>query len=190
MDSNLLGTVIPRGNVPGENAFSAIEPILDATDGLTLSQVCAITGLNPPTIQNWVKRGWVASPVGKRYRERQVLRIIIINMLRGCFRLEQIVSVMAYINGSVEDEGDDIIPDKELYNYLCEIIEALEDIDSAKREVILGVINEKTAPYKGSTQAKEKLTHALYIMSLGYMASQIRARAEEEFQKNIKEDIS
>ena len=32
--------------------------------GITLSQVTAITGLEAYTVQNWVKRGFLTSPVG------------------------------------------------------------------------------------------------------------------------------
>ena len=60
--------------------FSMLLPIIRAGDGLTLSQVCSITGLEPSTIQNWVKRGYVARPVKKKYRERQLARILMISV--------------------------------------------------------------------------------------------------------------
>ena len=85
-------------------------------------RVEGLTGLNGSTIQNWVKRGWVAAPVGKRYGRRQLMRIILINMLRDVMKLENIIAIMRYINGSVEDESDDIIPDERLYDHLCAVI--------------------------------------------------------------------
>ena len=48
--------------------------------GLTLSQVASITGLEPYTIQNWVKRKFLAPPQGKRYDMEQVCRLININI--------------------------------------------------------------------------------------------------------------
>ena len=37
--------------------------------GLTLSQVSSITGLESYTIQNWVKRGFLAPPKNKRSKK-------------------------------------------------------------------------------------------------------------------------
>ena len=62
------GTTMPYSVLKG-SAFELLVPMLNATGGLTLSQVCAITGLEGSTIQNWVKRGLVAKPVDKKYPE-------------------------------------------------------------------------------------------------------------------------
>ena len=35
--------------------------------GIVLSQVSAVTGLEPYTVQNWVKRGFLPAPEHKRY---------------------------------------------------------------------------------------------------------------------------
>ena len=113
------GTVLNFNSVAAENCYSVIAPLLTVTKGLTLAQVRELTGLEASTIQNWVKRGWVKNPEGKRYGEEQVMRIILINMMRGSMQLEQIAFLMSYINGSVEDRSDDILPDRELFNILC-----------------------------------------------------------------------
>ena len=62
--------------------------------GMVLSQVSSITGLEAYTIQNWVKRGFLAPPKNKRYDLEQVCRIITINMLKGALPLEKICSMM------------------------------------------------------------------------------------------------
>ena len=49
--------------------------------GITLSQVTAITGLEAYTVQNWVKRGFLTSPVGKRYTQRQLCRILNLSLI-------------------------------------------------------------------------------------------------------------
>ena len=110
-----------------ESAFSVISPVLEATGGLTLSQLSKLTGLEGTTIQNWIKRGWVSATRGKKYSEKQVLRILIINMLRRAMKLEDIAALMRYVNGDVEDTSDDIIADILLYNILCRIIFTAED---------------------------------------------------------------
>ena len=58
-------------------------PLIRATDGLTLSQVCTLSGLEPSTIQNWIKRGYVPHPVGKKYRERHLARILAYEGING-----------------------------------------------------------------------------------------------------------
>ena len=50
--------------------FEAIRPAFVVTGGLMLSQVVEMTGLGSSTIQNWIKRGWIMSPVDKKYSER------------------------------------------------------------------------------------------------------------------------
>ena len=46
--------------------------IFRVTSGITLSQVCEITGLKAGTIQNWVKRGYVNSPIGRKYKKARL----------------------------------------------------------------------------------------------------------------------
>ncbi|HPY86257.1 MAG TPA: DUF1836 domain-containing protein, partial [Ruminococcus flavefaciens] len=88
------GTTIKYTEQARESAFSLISPVLEATGGLTLSQLSKLTGLEGSTIQNWIKRGWVSSTKGKKYSEKQVLRILLINMLRGAMKLESIANLM------------------------------------------------------------------------------------------------
>ena len=83
--------------------------------GMTLSQVSSITGLEAYTIQNWVKRGFLPSPVNKRYNMEQLCRIVNINILKGTMPLEQITRLMAYLNGDLADESDDLVDDTLLF---------------------------------------------------------------------------
>ena len=59
-------------NLPGtaiENVFSDPKKTLYsifASGGLFLSQVCFVTGIELHTVQNWVKRGFVAPPIEKK----------------------------------------------------------------------------------------------------------------------------
>ena len=67
MFQTLPGTLLERRQTDGRGAYSLIQPILSLTKGLTLSQIRELTGLENSTVQNWVKRGWVANPKSKRY---------------------------------------------------------------------------------------------------------------------------
>ena len=94
-----------------ENQFTA----MFLGGGIMLSQVTEITGLEPYTVQNWVKRGFLTSPDHKRYNLNQLCRIIHINMLKKVLPMEQIVGLLGHINGKLGDTSDDLIDDSQLY---------------------------------------------------------------------------
>ena len=75
MNRIIPGTTLKFTETARDAAFSVISPVLEATGGLTLSQLSKLTGLEGTTIQNWIKRGWVSSTKGKKYSEKQVLQV-------------------------------------------------------------------------------------------------------------------
>lgn len=165
-------------------AFAVLKPLLSVTRGLTLGQISEVTNLPHSTIQNWVKRGWVANPKGKRYGERQVARIIIINMLKNCLQLDHIVGIMKYVNGSVEDASDDIISDRELFNILCYVIFLADKEQTFDKNEISAVIETALCDYQGpKSDSKERLSKALLVMTLAYLSSNIQSQAEKEIEK-------
>ncbi len=145
--------------------------------GLTLSQVSSITGLEPYTIQNWVKRGFLAPPVNKRYTMEQVCRIININLLKGALPLEEICRMMSYINGSLTDESDDIIDDTQLFFNFVKLAARARHIggttewSSALEEVMATYVE----PFPG---AKERIIKVLRIMLTAWVAGRLRQEAE------------
>ena len=75
MQWNIPGTTLSASREDAdrtEERFSA----LFLAGGLTLSQVASITGLEPYTVQNWVKRKFLPAPVNKRYNMEQLCRLI------------------------------------------------------------------------------------------------------------------
>ena len=176
------GTVLKFNSAVADNCYSVIAPLLTVTKGLTLAQVKELTGLEASTIQNWVKRGWVKNPEGKRYGEEQVVRIILINMMRGSMQLEQIAFLMAYINGSVEDRSDDILPDKELFNVLCSIIYTCQQNSFADTEQLDHIIDSRLEQVKiNDSVSQKKLRTALRAMALAILATQMRDLAQKAF---------
>ena len=162
--------------------FANLSPLFSATKGLTLSQVCEIAGAETTTVQNWVKRGWVAHPIDKRYHEQHLARILILNMLKSEFQLEKIGVLLRYINGSPDDRNDDTLPDSDFYTYLCVVIDSvlrqnLTEIPDIRAAVRLQIAAFRE-PYAG---AKEKLETVLTIMTLTYFASTIREKALSMF---------
>ena len=160
-----MDKLVPGTNKPflKENAFEAYKELIELTDGISLSQVCSITKLEPAVIQNWVKRGYVSRPIKKKYHEKQLARILMINSLKGSMRIEDIGRLMILINGDVEDESDDLISEEDLYHLFTKVIYHLdnyEEIDKAIKKVI-----------KNKSKNDEKLELALKIMTNAYIAS-------------------
>ena len=181
MIDKLPGTVIDFSEQAEENAFSLIEPILTVTGGITLSQLSALTGLQGSTIQNWIKRGWVSTTTDKKYTERQVLRILLINILRNSMKLEDIAKLMSYINGKVDDLSDDILHDKQLYNLLCKLICILDRKGIYTPLEISEEINKNLGAEYGDEERK-RLNKVLFIMIMGYRSSYLMRQIETEFQ--------
>ena len=146
--------------------------------GLTLSQVASITGLEPYTVQNWVKRGFLAPPRGKRYDMEQVCRIININLLKATLPIEQVINLMAYLNGDLADESDDLVDDTKLYFYFVRLAARARYIggDQTWDDALVEVTADYAEPVPG---AREKLIKVLRIMLTAWVAGRIKAEAEK-----------
>jgi len=145
--------------------------------GLTLSQVAAVTGLESHTIQNWVKRGFLPPPRFKRYDMEQVCRIINMNLLKGTLPLEQICSLMTYLNGELSDESDDLVDDSMLYFMFVRLAARARHIGGTKswEEALEEITGTYEEPVPG---AREKLVKVLRIMLTVWVANTMRASAE------------
>lgn len=186
MERMIPGTTLKFTEQARDEAFSLISPVLEATGGLTLSQLSKLTGLEGTTIQNWIKRGWVSSTKGKKYSEKQVLRILLINMLRGAMKLEDIAKLMSYVNGDVEDTSDDIIADIHLYNILCKVIFTAEDSGAFNEQSLRGIIGSEIAENTHMITDDEKLAGAMYSMVLAYRSGRLKAEMEKSLEKLIR----
>ena len=145
--------------------------------GMVLSQVAQVTGLEPHTIQNWVKRGYLTSPVKKRYTHRQLCRILIINMLRSALPLDRICGLLQYVNGHLDDEADDLIDDTQLYGlFLRLVVHHRQMHDGSGRDAYL---QEVLACYQEPVPgARQRVEQVLRIMLTAWAASQLRQKAE------------
>ena len=145
--------------------------------GMVLSQVSNITGLEAYTIQNWVKRGFLAPPRNKRYDLEQVCRIITINMLKGSLPLEKICSLMQYINGDLTDESDDIIDDAILYFMFVKLAARARHIGGNQgwEEAISEAMDSYKEPKPG---AKDRVNKVLRVMLMAYISSRFKAQVD------------
>jgi DNA-binding transcriptional MerR regulator len=152
------------------------------TGGMTLSQVCSLTGLEAYMVQNWVKRGFLTSPSRKRYSLEQVCRIININMLKSILPMERICGLLSYVNGNLDDESDDIILDSKLYFIFVRLAVRARELDDrdACRRIIEEELAEYTEPVPG---AKERVVRALETMLTAWLAAKMRAAAEKMLEQ-------
>lgn len=146
--------------------------------GLTLSQVATVTGLESHTVQNWVKRGFLPSPRGKRYDMAQVCRIINMNMLKGTLQLEQVCSLMTYLNGRLEDESDDLVDDAKLYFMFVRLAARARQVGGDKEweDALQEITADYAEPVPG---ARDKLIRVLRIMLTVWAANTLRTAAEK-----------
>ena len=146
--------------------------------GLTLSQVASITGLESYTIQNWVKRGFLAPPKNKRYTMEQVCRILNINLLKGALPLEEICRMMQYINGDLTNEADDTIDDTLLYFNFVKLAARARHLGGTTEwnQAIDEVLVDYAEPIPG---AKARIVKVLRIMLTAWVAGRLRQEAED-----------
>ena len=186
LNDTIPGTNIKRAEFQNLTGKAFLNQLFMVSDGVMLSQIRKISGIDGSTLQNWTKRGWVANAHYKRYGVDQVAHILLINMLRSCLQLDRIAWLLHYINGSVEDRSDDIITASDLYDAICLTLDYLHaepecTIDSI-RPMIERAIVHYVEPVEG---AKVRLTNALEIIVGSYCASMIKRIAEAKMKKLI-----
>lgn len=152
-----------------------------ATGGITLSQVSVMTGLEPYQIQNWVKRGFVTSPVKRLYSKKQFARIVIINMLRESLQIDKICELIRIIAGKPGDESDDLISDDELYHRYVDMlaeskVNPLEDASVTEAALLAAAQCEERIP-----NSKMQLTHIFEVMVYAHTAAELRKKSDEIF---------
>ena len=138
---------------------------------LMLSQVSHISGLEPYVIQNWVARGFLPPPVGKKYSRRQLSRILLIHTLRGILTLENIVRLLSYVNGHLDDVSDDTVDDSQLYLWLLRCVHAPA---GEERAAMAACLEEYEEPFQG---AGKRLEQVLEILITAAAAAEMQAKA-------------
>jgi DNA-binding transcriptional MerR regulator len=175
------GTRVPFSQ---EGLFQGIFAV---TNGITLSQICDITGLEPAAVQNWIKRGYVNPPVNRKYAKGQVARIILIHMLREALPIERVAKLLSYVNGNLLDRSDDIMDDSDIYDCLCRVLtEADQKPGHGKFDISIDLsdyfnkidkqLEDFKEPYPG---AGERLKLALKAMVCAYQAARFKRYASQ-----------
>lgn len=176
---------IPGTVLLGEDEdFSLIDRKLDSlflAGGMTRAQIVTLTGLESHAVQNWVKRGFLAPPVGKRYTKRQLCRILNINALKNALPMERICGLLTYINGALDDESDDLIDDAELYVMFVRLVGStgMHVSDARREEAISREMEGYQEPVPG---ARARIAKVLKIMLVAWASAALQAEAETLLQ--------
>lgn len=185
MKWTIPGTVL-QADIRDYNQIETLIRSMFLAGGMVLSQVSNVTGLEPYTVQNWVKRGFLTPPEKKRYSLRQVCRIININMLKSALPMEDICGLLQYINGHLDDESDDLIDDSQLYFLFIRLAANHRQMgnEQGREEAIEKVLADYQEPIPG---AKARVEKVLRIMLTAWAAAQLRLAAEKQVQALKKE---
>ena len=177
MTWTIPGTTLTAQRSQAERIHELFEPMFFA-GGLTLSQVASVTGLEPYTVQNWVKRGFLTPPRNKRYDMEQLCRIITINMLKAALPLEKVCRLLGYVNGDLADESDDTIDDAQLYFMFVKLAAQARHIggNTAWEEALEDATHDYIEPIPG---AKERVITVLRTMLTAWIAARFHEQVEE-----------
>ena len=120
MQWTIPGTVLAAQTEDAEKIRDVFNAFFLAGN-ISLSQVSAISGLEPYMIQNWVRRKYLSNSQGKKYSLDQLCRILTINLLRKSMSIDKVCDLLSYVNGQLDESGDDLIADAELYFLLVSL---------------------------------------------------------------------
>ena len=184
LNDTIPGTNIKRDQFQGLTGKAFLDQLFVVSDGVMLSQIRKISGIDGSTLQNWTKRGWVANAHYKRYNIDQLAHILLINMLRSCMQLDRIAWLQQYVNGEIEDESDDIITASGLYDAICTVLDYLHAEAECTIDTIRPMIERAIADYVEPVPgARDRLINALEIIIGSYCASMIKRVAEAKMKE-------
>lgn len=144
--------------------------------GIMLGQISSITGLEAYDVQNWVKRGFLAPPEGRRYSMNQLCRILNINMLRKVLSMDQISGLLGYINGHLDDETDDLIDDSQLYFMFVRLAAHYRLTHGGKEDCLDLELSQYHETIPG---AKERVKKVLSVMLTAWASAQLMAATQK-----------
>ena len=185
MEWTIPGTVLtgPRSDV--ESSIRQIEGMF-LGGGMIRSQLASVSGVEAHDIQNWVKRGFLSSPVNKRYSISQFCRIVTINMLRTAMPMERICSLLRYVNGDLADESDDLIDDTVLYFMFLRLAAQARHIGGTRswEDALAEILGDYEEPIPG---ARERIDKVLRIMLTAWIGVRTIQKADQMLSELYEE---
>ncbi len=172
------GTAIEVSLITRDSSRTLFDGIF-AAGGITLSQVCIMTGLDSYVVQNWVKRKFVSPPIKRSYSRQQFARIIIINMLKDALQIENICELLRIIDG---ESCETLISDDELYHRYVDLISTDCDINITDENSVRKAVENALSDYEERVPgSKRQLVVVLQIMLYAHSASRLRKVSEKMF---------
>ena len=177
----LPGTVLSI-DLEREESAEEVFTAMFLTGGLVLSQVTQVTGLEPYIVQNWVRRGFLPPPQQRKYTRRQFSRILTINALKSALSIEQLCRLLSYINGALDDEGDDMIDDTQLYFLFVKLAARMRELYAPQEaeEMLDQYLQSYQEPVAG---AKERVRQVLRIMLTAWLSARMMQSAADMLQQ-------
>ena len=112
MSMYLPGTLIAVSKEHLQDIDKIFTPMF-LMEGMQLRQVTQLLGIEAHTVQNWVKRGFVDSPVKKQYNRERFVRLAILNYFKDVFSLEGILRLYNPCGYSGASEGPVGVPEED-----------------------------------------------------------------------------
>ena len=186
MDWTIPGTALRGSRADVEASIQQIEGMF-LGGGMIRSQMASVSGVEPHDIQNWVKRGFLSSPVNKRYSINQFCRIVTINMLRTAMPMERICSLLRYVNGKLDDESDDLIDDTVLYFMFLRLAAQARHIGGTRNweDALADILGDYVEPIPG---ARERIDKVLRIMLTAWIGVQTIRQADRMLSELYEEE--
>ena len=104
-------------------------------------------------------------------------------MMRESMQLERIAGLLTYVNGVAGDKSDDIIPESELYDYLCRIIDELMNDEAGETPSLRGLISKTLESYEERTPgARRRLENACEMIIYAYFSTMVRQKANSLYE--------
>ena len=183
MTWTIPGTTLTAPREDAEQIESQFQSMFLA-GGIVLSQVTSITGLDAYMIQNWVRRKYLSNPQGKKYSLDHLCRILTINLLRKSMSIDKVCDLLSYVNGQLDESGDDLIDDAELYFLLVSLAAQVYGRKGTLEEGIEKSVRQLPERIPGANQ---KIQKALSIMLYAWCAAFLRDRADALMENLEKE---
>ena len=168
MTEYLPGTLI----YVSKDRLQDIDQILDPMfllEGIQLRQVTLLLGIEAHTVQNWVKRGFVESPVKKLYNRDKFIRLAILNYFKDVFSLEGILDLLRMAN-----------QDNTVYKAFCALL-AEAPMDPIRSETKLNDILDKiiaAQDFDYGKTSKEQVKRLLTILYTAHLSLVLKKEAE------------
>ena len=185
MQWTIPGTVLAAQTEDAEKIRDVFNAFFLAGN-ISLSQVSAISGLEPYMIQNWVRRKYLSNSQGKKYSLDQLCRILTINLLRKSMSIDKVCDLLSYVNGQLDESGDDLIADAELYFLLVSLAAQVYGRKGSLEEGIEKSVRQLPERIPGANQ---KIQKALSIMLYAWCAAFLRDRADALMENLEKEEL-